>query len=44
MIELHRDPADGLYRFAETFGPGQFISSQALPDFVIEVDNILGKY
>jgi len=41
-VEIHRQPSPDGYAIVERRGRGQTISSEALPDLVIAVDDIIG--
>jgi Uma2 family endonuclease len=41
-IEVYSRPADGAYRDIRSVEPGSSISPQALPDLVVNVDDVLG--
>lgn len=41
IIEIHRQPSNGIYQLAQIFKKGETAKSEILPDLEIEVDKIL---
>lgn len=42
-IEVYREPHGDYYAYTQILGPGESVSPMALPDVVLEVDEILGR-
>lgn len=42
-IEVYREPRGDSYAFTQILGPGESVSPLALPEVVLEVDEILGR-
>ena len=41
-IESYKDPVNDAYAVVQRYGPGEGIAPQPFPDFVLEVDRIIG--
>ncbi|MFN0278179.1 MAG: Uma2 family endonuclease [Pyrinomonadaceae bacterium] len=41
IIEVHKDPSNGIYQLTSIYKPGDILKSKALPNLSLEVDQIL---